>query len=191
VLVRPKWIFILLGASLLLRVYLLHIGLGRQDPWSYRFFPAELALFLLGALSHRYWRLWLDKAGFLIPKHIAVVTGLVFLYYIAYFLLRLPFASELLLIALFLVALPFLFEFQRHTHWDQAIGDLSYPIYISHILVIRVVDLVMTPALGAEKSVSKTGMVVMITVLVSFLLNKFVGEYVNRLRLSVKKRQGN
>jgi peptidoglycan/LPS O-acetylase OafA/YrhL len=48
---RPA-LYILLILSLLLKAALVMDGIGRQDPWTYRFFPAELGLFLLGALSH-------------------------------------------------------------------------------------------------------------------------------------------
>src|SRR5581483_8309273 len=44
----------LLSLSLALRVALVLTGIGLQDPWTYRFFPTELALFLVGALAQRY-----------------------------------------------------------------------------------------------------------------------------------------
>ena len=53
VLARRRLIYGLLAASLALRfVFIMH-GFGTRDPWSYRFFPTELALFLLGALAHQ------------------------------------------------------------------------------------------------------------------------------------------
>lgn len=53
VLVRRKALLLLLALSISVRIYLLYVGLGKSDPWTYRFFPAELALFLLGALAHQ------------------------------------------------------------------------------------------------------------------------------------------
>ena len=45
-----------LFASLALRL-ILQFGFGLQDdPWSYRFFPSELAVFLVGALGYRVYR---------------------------------------------------------------------------------------------------------------------------------------
>ena len=32
---------------------LILIGIGLRDPWTYRFFPSELAFFLVGALAHQ------------------------------------------------------------------------------------------------------------------------------------------
>ncbi|MFZ6693376.1 hypothetical protein [Undibacterium sp. SXout20W] len=51
---EKRTMLMLLALSLCVRVYLLYIGLGEHDPWTYRFFPTELAFFLLGALSHQY-----------------------------------------------------------------------------------------------------------------------------------------
>ena len=53
VLRSPRRLLALLAASLALRAVLIATGIGLNDPWTYRFFPAELALFLAGALSHQ------------------------------------------------------------------------------------------------------------------------------------------
>ncbi|WZB68981.1 acyltransferase family protein [Achromobacter xylosoxidans] len=53
VLRSPRRLLALLAASLALRAVLIATGIGLSDPWTYRFFPAELALFLAGALSHQ------------------------------------------------------------------------------------------------------------------------------------------
>jgi peptidoglycan/LPS O-acetylase OafA/YrhL len=36
-------------------------------------------------------------------------------------------------------SVPFLFEFSKHFVWDTVIADLSYPIYISHLLIVQFV----------------------------------------------------
>ena len=53
ILFKRKTIIILLFFSILLRLYLIKIGVGLKDPWTYRFFPTELAFFLTGALSNQ------------------------------------------------------------------------------------------------------------------------------------------
>src|SRR5262249_20142393 len=58
VLPRRKLLLALLAASLALRAVLLYTGLGFDDPWTYRFFPTELALFLSGSLSHQVLLPW-------------------------------------------------------------------------------------------------------------------------------------
>ena len=72
ILARRQFLLLLLALSIALRVYLLYIGLGKSDPWTYRFFPTELALFLLGALAHQvllpFYRKTLLGGGYL--KHL-------------------------------------------------------------------------------------------------------------------------
>src|SRR5690349_21066 len=65
VLARRRRIVALLCASLMIRAYLAATGLGFTDPWSYRFFPAELTFFLLGALAHQV----------LLPKYRRLLRG--------------------------------------------------------------------------------------------------------------------
>jgi peptidoglycan/LPS O-acetylase OafA/YrhL len=50
---RPWVVASLMAASLLLRVYIMRRWQLFHDPWTYRFFPTELLLFLAGALSYR------------------------------------------------------------------------------------------------------------------------------------------
>ena len=113
-------------------------GLGLQDPWTYRFFPNELALFLLGALSHqlllpRYKR-WLgDK----MPRYSAMATGFLIVFSACYFLIPLKNGMKSpLLFVVFLALVPFAFTYQSRSKLDNRIGNLSYPIYISHMFVI-------------------------------------------------------
>ena len=48
----PRTIIAILFASLALRCFLCH-GLGwSYDPWTYRFFPLEIAFFLAGSLAY-------------------------------------------------------------------------------------------------------------------------------------------
>ena len=61
----------LLVAALALRVVLLKMVVGWSDPWSYRFFPTELALFLLGSAS---WH-WLLPLGVACPSGAARCPG--------------------------------------------------------------------------------------------------------------------
>ncbi len=49
-----KYVFIVFIASILIRVYLLMNG-KYDDPWGYRFFPSELALFMMGAVAYCFY----------------------------------------------------------------------------------------------------------------------------------------
>lgn len=133
-----KWLLILLVASFALRICLLATGLGFVDPWTYRFFPNELGLFLLGALSQQIltpiWkRIVADRNA---PP--AIGTAILAVFSMIFFLIPLPYICLLpLFLAVAAVLLPLAFFFQNKVAIDRWIGDLSYPIYIGHMLVVH------------------------------------------------------
>jgi peptidoglycan/LPS O-acetylase OafA/YrhL len=131
-------LYLLFFASIALRTVLYSTGIGTTDPWTYRFFPSELALFLGGALAHQILRplyaRWLgSRINVASRAATAIVTGVV----IAFPFIPLhAFAKDMLLLALFAASLPLLFAFQSQHKLDAKIGELSYPIYVVHVLVI-------------------------------------------------------
>ncbi len=125
-------IFLLLGLSLLIRVCLFAAGLGKSDPWIYRFFPAELALFLLGVLSNWYllpaWKRLISLYG--LKRAPMLGTYLVVCMCLLYFLIPAKEAVKTpALFAAFLVFLPLTFLYQSMSGVDKAIGELK----LSHL----------------------------------------------------------
>ena len=193
VLARRRVLLLLLALSIALRVYLLYIGLGKSDPWTYRFFPAELALFLLGALAHQIllpiYRKTLPGGGIL-DAFASLSTYILIAVTLVYWLIPVrETIKTIFLFSVFLLLMPLTFEFQSRRRWDKWIGDLSYPIYISHMLIIFIVSLV----LGRFGSVDKllvSATVVVLTVGFSIVLNIFVGGPVESLRSRFRSKPG-
>jgi peptidoglycan/LPS O-acetylase OafA/YrhL len=135
-----KIILTLLIFSILLRIYLIKIGIGLRDPWTYRFFPTELAFFLIGALSHQILFPFYKK----IFRHkIELVSKLstYFLIIVSLIWFKIPIAQYFNSFVLFIfitLLLPLTFFFSTNNKWDKYIGDLSYPIYIGHFLIINI-----------------------------------------------------
>jgi peptidoglycan/LPS O-acetylase OafA/YrhL len=144
ILPRRNVIFALLAMSIGLRAYLMYTGLGLQDPWTYRFFPTELALFLAGSLSHQL-LLPLYRRIDAKNRHrlgVAATLGMV-LVACSYSLVPLPQAVKVgVLFGSFILCVPLTFLFQNAHPFDAWIGNLSYPIYVGHILVFRVIGAV-------------------------------------------------
>lgn len=118
-------------------------GLALGDPWIYRFFPFELWLFCLGALAfHGYRRLqsrsWLAALRW--PLLLGMVAALVCYARddsaLIYSISSWRYAGFLLAL---LLALPVLFAGFKDSAQDRWLGELSYPIYLVHLLVIGVV----------------------------------------------------
>ena len=189
---RKKWlVLVLLGGSLILRVTLIYAGLGLQDPWTYRFFPTELALFLLGAVSHQFLKPLYERLGLLNVRTASATTLAVFASCAFFFVLPNHAYWSLLLVAVFVISLPWLFHFQRTNQWDRRIGELSYPIYLSHMLVILVAGSALDSLGMTDPTLGRTLIFIALTVLISLGINKTVGSWVKGRRDSIKARQSN
>ena len=186
VLIRRNLMLLLLICSLVLRGYLIYIGLGTKDPWTYRFFPTELALFLLGACAHQFLKPLYEKKGLLTENLSTVLTLFIFLYCIVFFLLPYRGINTIALIGAFILFLPYLFMFQSTNRWDRKIGELSYPIYISHMLVIWTFGYILGK-LGIEyNSLTGSLLIVFITIIFSQIINLSIGKFFETIRTKVK-----
>lgn len=106
------------------------------DPWIYRFFPFEIALFIYGMLARRFHDAFIHRVAISSRRRIgwgfiaaccliqpaAQMTG------IPIILAVWP------LYAAALVALPCLFS--EGAPWDARLAELSYPVYLIHWIVI-------------------------------------------------------
>lgn len=154
---RPVWVIAAgVVASLLLRVALMRGLHLYNDPWTYRFFPTELALFLTGALACRGY-LALRARGWL-PAPLcwlataAVLVGVFTFDRLGAFVWQGRYALPGLLL---IVAplLPFVFHATRHSRVDRAIGELSYPVYLVHYLLVFAVAAVDVPWLTSHRGI--------------------------------------
>jgi peptidoglycan/LPS O-acetylase OafA/YrhL len=196
ILLKKRLLIALLVSSLLLRAYLISIGLGTRDPWTYRFFPTELAFFLLGALAHQVllpiYQKKLNAAQ--IEKYSKISTYFLVLLTLVFSLIPInEIKKSVALFGVFLLLMPLAFIFQSNRKWDKWIGDLSYPIYISHMLVIYVAtffisEIVPTEnriVMGVSTSLDKIAIglsAVIFSMGLAILLNKFVGTPTEQLR---------
>lgn len=183
-LVRQRVVVLVLLSvvSMGIRLWLYQNGLY-QDPWSYRFFPSELLFFLLGALGyHGYTQLKSLVLPTLLLRGslIAIVAFTILYQFIPDTLLR-----QVVYYVCFAVALPFIFIYTRQLTgrartWDNKIGELSYPVYISHILVLSMCTFLLR-TLHLDSSYLPA-FAVILTILFSLLLVRFVVEPVERVR---------
>lgn len=189
VLPRRRILFYLLAFSLLLRLVLIVIGVGQNDPWTYRFFPTELAFFLAGSLSHQVllplYRKHLGE-NIKIVSRIATVT--LILFSLLYFVIPVsgPLKAPVLFFC-FISFLPLTFIFQNQYKLDRKIGELSYPIYIGHFLVIFVVSVIFKQ-IGIVNDLAISIINAVLSVLFAFSLNWSIGNRVEAFREKLNKK---
>ncbi len=197
--VLKSWprILLLLVLSLGLRLIFVISGFGLADPWMHRFAATEMALFLLGAVSHRV-LLSRVRNWFLSARLISTLSFT----YIFFLLLNPVFWPNLgsnmhlnfvinyiIVIAFTFVILPVLFEFQSLNQLDRKMGELSYPIYVGHILVMYSMSLVYHRD-GTIMDKIFDLFTIGAIILVAYLLNKFVAQPLELYRRRLKAETG-
>jgi peptidoglycan/LPS O-acetylase OafA/YrhL len=115
-----------------IRIILYLKGL-HHDPWTYRFFPSEIIFFLLGNVSYRIYKkiqtLQLKPVLLNMPW-VAVVCGILLFSTVDFHFKKALFYGS------FCICLPFIFERTKRLRFDGFVGDLSYPVYLNHVLLI-------------------------------------------------------
>jgi peptidoglycan/LPS O-acetylase OafA/YrhL len=138
------------------------------DPWSFKFFPFSLDYFILGSLAYQFyaqaevtlakWKPFFSNYG----RY--CVYGIVIMYS------RLPSHAEqrfFIAVPLFCLILPFLFYATKDMKLDRIIGELSYPFYLCHKLIL----LIFWPWIAAYCPANFCGAVLtLITILFSWIL---------------------
>lgn len=140
-LVRRRWWLqlIIVLASLTYRYYVYTEKFWSWDPWSYRFFPFEIALFMAGSLAYQIYTVirernvsvWLMRVMWLI------IPAMIFYY--PYATWAHDYDKRWLFYSIVFLTIPFVFHYTKNMKWDRWIGELSFPIYIGHHLIMMII----------------------------------------------------
>ncbi|MBW0005243.1 MAG: acyltransferase [Hyphomicrobiales bacterium] len=135
ILTRRLWVCV----AVLLGLVALRLSLLDQEftSWRYTVPRADWCFFMLGAVSHRVGLFVMDdhtrkRLGWM---SVAILPT-------AAFLCGIPVVKDLdrpelwLFYLLFAASIPFIFAISARSRIDRLLGDLSYPVYVSHWLVI-------------------------------------------------------
>ena len=77
--------------------------------------------------------------------------------------------------------MPFTFIFSINSNWDKKIGDLSYPIYIGHILVIMIfIDVINFFEIYNKDLISIV--CVLLSIIFALLLDKYISNPIEIIR---------
>lgn len=171
---KLKLIISLIILSISLRFVLYFIFGLNHDPWTYRFFPTELVFFMLGIIAYKIYK----RIGALKFKniHFTIIWGAILVFTLFYSFIALP-AKEYFYLMMIFISIPFVFTLTKKLKFDNYIGELSYPIYISHIFVLTCMrDLKITFYEGEGLALT------VLTLIFSLVLNEVVSKKVEVLR---------
>jgi len=163
-----KFICLLIMVAFSLRLLSVHYGYD-YDPWNNRFFVFEIGFFLAGNIAYRIY-CWLRTKDFKrMYYHLTLVCiGLVIILFY-----HLPFKTPLLYACIF-ISIPILFIGSKGDRWDRVLGELSYPIYISHFLLLQLTEYLGLPISGILLTAE--------SIFFSILLNEFISKKIEIIR---------
>jgi peptidoglycan/LPS O-acetylase OafA/YrhL len=124
------------AASLGLRVAGFLLFGVKGDPWHYRFFPFELMFFTAGAIGYRAYAYLRERRMY--DRRLAIAALVAVLAFMVAYMHLPAYKVDLFYYPLFAAAVPLLFMLSKDSRIDRYIGELSYPMYISHLLVLYV-----------------------------------------------------
>ena len=173
-----KKVLLFIFLSLIIRFFVAY-GLDFvNDPWGYRFFPSELMFFLLGYISYyllRNTKIVIHSVG--INYAVLLSFIITILYYSAFpdfSFDYIPFGlKQIIVTILFVLILPTLFSMSENNKVDRFIGELSYPMYISHMFIFMFLGMY-----GLKSSI----LVLSVTVIFSIMLTMLVTNRVEKYR---------
>ena len=124
-------------ASIILRISTYGMINPTENPWHMEhFFPYELAFFMMGSVGYQIYRhqktLLKQLTGF--TSWFKWIFFILIIYYS-----RLPGSSylrESILVPVLFFMLPLLFYHTKNNPRDRLIGELSYPFYLIHSLIL-------------------------------------------------------
>lgn len=170
---RKTWLILLLIALTLSLKLFMYNSSFNHDPWTYRFFPAELLFFLLGKISYD---IYTKIRTVQIPR--VMLWGTLFsVLLVTIFYCWLPFNKPYLYFIGFFLSLPLIFILSKKSKIDTYIGELSYPIYISHVFLLLIIQSLKIPFIE-----SKGTTLIIFSVLFSILLNVFITSKIEKVR---------
>lgn len=136
-----RWVLLLASAAA--RLALAASGF-LEDPWEGRFMPSEFFWFVGGILAHDLARASRWQVPRVAPwgRTLLVIGVFLGLGILSRLLVRAQGAGLAIFIPglVWLGVLPLLFSISRDSRLDRWLGELSFPVYLVHLLVLRLLD---------------------------------------------------
>jgi peptidoglycan/LPS O-acetylase OafA/YrhL len=178
---RSRWLIVLCSAGIIIRTVLSVWKPAESLSLNYFWFPLQIPFFLMGILSYRWMKISTD---FWRNRWIRIGGGwMAFMVVMGYGWIPVGVGPILSCGAMGLL-IPALFLFKGKS--GEFLGELSYPIYVVHILVKWIMLGLLGVQQAGEKKVDGT-LLVVATILAAIGIEKLVGTRVEAWRASRTK----
>lgn len=196
-----KTLVLLAIASLSARVFAYEVLGLTHDPWTYRFTPFAMAMFLIGMICCRLSRSSEpgiikaidEKVPAVFRNYFVQVVGLFAAFWIGQQLtesMNIVFAAryaDLLSYLGWALFIPFAFALTKTNKVDRWLGELSYPVYLVHYSIVSIIAAVYTRVLWLPLG-AKAAIVAGISIVISLALLHWVVAPLEKRRASWAKR---
>jgi peptidoglycan/LPS O-acetylase OafA/YrhL len=149
--------------------------------WSYRFFPFEVGIFLLGSVAYK----GLPQAREMLRTRripLTVVALSIGTFVMTYRLIPIPEeVRHWTFIAFTVAAVPFLFAATQHSRMDRWVGELSYPLYLTDQVTLFTFEPIFRRVSGLPAEILHITIPIVIAVICYFLFERPIETWRARL----------
>ncbi len=146
-------------------------------------FASYLLYFLLGICSYKYIFKMIEDVK---PTKLYIVLFAAIIFYISFYqllplpiqILRYPLYINIFYYIYFALSIPFIFSLTKNNRFDRFLGDLSYPVYITHLIFVKTLLSFPHPSIP----LFNTFFVASATILFSIIIVKYFQEPIDRFR---------
>jgi peptidoglycan/LPS O-acetylase OafA/YrhL len=128
---RLRTIFAIIAASFAARFGWYAMG-HNVDPWTYRFFPFEIGLFLFGVAAYRISKIMPWRPNQILSQILSYAALALVLDSIAGYRLLSDHLNPFIYLLIFAALIPYVFALTRSWKFDRFFADMSYPLYLAH-----------------------------------------------------------
>lgn len=136
---KQKIVLVLFIISILSNIFTNYYGLNNSN-WRFRFFPSVLLFFLTGYYAYLIYRKYLQYHISLHNKHLIIISVLSLMTIILNYDISFSF-NVFILLVFGVIMIPLLFASFKNEKIDRIIGEMSYPLYLIHPIMIGIDEL--------------------------------------------------
>lgn len=132
-----KWQITLVLMGLAIKYYFARYNYLCYDPWTYRFFPFELAFFMAGSVAYMLYKKLQNKNIPAIIGYVLLIIAVSGIFLFDELFVEEHVKNTLFYIYIF-ISIPFIFISFKNNKTDRYIGEYSFSLYICHHIVVSI-----------------------------------------------------